>query len=89
MPQSRREVNLTREAISGLYALGRGDPTLAAIGLLLDEMKRGNLPEKAKPLADLPHGYEVDVDTVRIAYQDIPAGPLKILTIERREMDLE
>jgi hypothetical protein len=74
---------MTRAAINGLYAFGRGDPALEAIGQLLDAMKSGQMPAQAQPLADLPHSYEVVMHQARITYQDIPGGPIKVLTIER------
>lgn len=66
-----------------MYTFERGSPTLEAIGIILNEMKKGNMPEDAKPIADLPNGYEIDIVGARISYQDIPGGQVKVLEIER------
>jgi len=78
----RRDVNLSRRAIQGMYSFERGSRTLDAIRNTLAEMKKGNMPQDAHPIARIPNGYEVDVMGARISYQDIPGGPIRILKIE-------
>jgi len=79
----RRDVNLSRRAIQGMYSFERGSRTLDAIRNILAKMKKGNMPQDTQPIARVPNGYEVDVVGARISYQDIPGGPVKVLNIDR------
>jgi len=78
----RRDVNLSPDAVRGLYSFQRGDPTLEAINNTLEEIKKGNMPQDANPVAGIAGGYEVYVLGARILYRDIPGGPVRVLNIE-------